>query len=150
MDTIMMHMRDAVSMHVCTCCTCDAWPMHISTCSFPQDPRYTCQREFALKHLPQDPLFQLVSSLYEVVPDILTKHGKTQNPWPNVDAHSGVLLQHYGMKEEDFYTVLFGVSRGLGVLSSLTLDRIYGFPIERPKSITTKWLNDTFGKEGKN
>ncbi|KAL0725393.1 hypothetical protein Bca4012_039992 [Brassica carinata] len=40
------------------------------------DPRYVCQREFALKHLPDDPLFQLVSKLYEVVPPILTELGK--------------------------------------------------------------------------
>ncbi|KAA3489132.1 citrate synthase, mitochondrial [Gossypium australe] len=40
------------------------------------DPRYMCQREFALKHLPDDPLFKLVSQLYEVVPPILTELGK--------------------------------------------------------------------------
>ena len=57
------------------------------------DPRYTCQREFALKKLPNDPLFKLVSMLYEVTPDILIEQGKAKNPWPNVDAHSGVLLQ---------------------------------------------------------
>lgn len=57
------------------------------------DPRYVAQREFALKHLPQDPLFKLVSSLYKVVPPILLELGKVKNPWPNVDAHSGVLLQ---------------------------------------------------------
>lgn len=57
------------------------------------DPRYTCQREFALKFLPNDPMFQLVSDLYKVVPDILLQLGKVKNPWPNVDAHSGVLLQ---------------------------------------------------------
>ena len=55
--------------------------------------RYECQRQFALKHLPNDPMFKLVSDLYQVTPGILTKHGKTKNPWPNVDAHSGVLLQ---------------------------------------------------------
>jgi len=104
------------------------------------DPRYTCQREFALKHLPNDPLFKLVSQLYEVVPDVLLKAGKAKNPWPNVDAHSGCLLQYYGLREEDFYTVIFGVSRGLGVLSSLVWDRILGFPIERPKSLTTQWI----------
>lgn len=73
------------------------------------DPRYTCQREFALKHLPQDPLFKLVSQIYEVVPDILTKHGKTKNPYPNVDAHSGCLLQYYGLKEVCFlfFFILF-------------------------------------------
>jgi len=110
------------------------------------DPRYTCQREFAMKHLPKDPLFRLVSDLYEIVPDILTKQGKTKNPWPNVDAHSGVLLQYYGLKEEDYYTVLFGVSRAIGVLSSLTMDRVLGFPLERPKSITTEWIWKKFGK----
>ena len=57
------------------------------------DPRYICQREFALKHLPNDPLFKLVSQLYNIVPNVLTEHGKTKNPWPNVDSHSGVLLQ---------------------------------------------------------
>jgi len=110
------------------------------------DPRYTCQREFALKHLPNDPLFKLVSQLYEIVPGVLTKQGKTKNPYPNVDAHSGVLLQYYGLKEENYYTVLFGVSRALGVLSQLVWDRALGFPIERPKSVTTEWVKNHFEK----
>lgn len=104
------------------------------------DPRYTCQREFALKHLPNDELFQLVSNFYKVVPGILTETGKVKNPWPNVDAHSGVLLQYYGMKEMNYYTVLFGVSRALGVLASLIWDRALGLPIERPKSLSTDAL----------
>ena len=57
------------------------------------DPRYTCQREFALKHLPNDSMFKIVSQLYKVVPQLLGELGKVKNPWPNVDAHSGVLLQ---------------------------------------------------------
>merc|ERR1719168_324414 len=114
------------------------------------DPRYTCQREFALKHLPDDDLFKLVSLMYDVVPGVLTKHGKTKNPWPNVDAHSGVLLVHYGLTEEDFYTVLFGMSRAMGVLSQLTTSRFLGFSIERPKSFTSDWIAQKFAKEGKN
>jgi citrate synthase len=106
------------------------------------DPRYSCQREYALKHMPHDPLFQLVSMVYEVAPGVLTAHGKTKNPWPNVDAHSGVLLQHYGLKEHEYYTVLFGVSRALGVLSQLVWSRIHGLPIERPKSVTTEWIKN--------
>jgi citrate synthase len=102
------------------------------------DPRYVCQREFALKWLPNDPLFKLVSDLFEVVPDILGSVGKIKNPWPNVDAHSGVLLQFYGMKEMSFYTVLFGVSRALGCLSQLIWARALGFPLERPKSLSTE------------
>jgi citrate synthase len=104
------------------------------------DPRYTSQREFALKHLPNDPLFKLIAQVYEVVPGVLTKHGKTKNPWPNVDAHSGVLLQYYGLKDHSYYTVLFGVSRAIGVLSSLVWDRILASPLERPKSVTTEWI----------
>jgi len=110
------------------------------------DPRYTCQREFALKHLPDDPLFQVVGNLYEVVPDELLALGKVANPWPNVDAHSGVLLQYYGMTEMNYYTVLFGVSRALGVLASLVWDRAFGLPIERPKSMSTEGLKKLVSK----
>ncbi|PFX30523.1 probable citrate synthase, mitochondrial [Stylophora pistillata] len=104
------------------------------------DPRYTAQREFSLKHLPDDPLFKLCGQLLEIVPDVLLEQGKAKNPWPNVDAHSGVLLQHYGLVEMNYYTVLFGVSRALGVLSSLVWSRALGLPIERPKSMTTELL----------
>jgi len=104
------------------------------------DPRYTAQQQFANKYLPNDPLFKLVKQLFEIVPGVLTEQGKTKNPWPNVDAHSGVLLQYYNLKEENFYTVLFGVSRAYGVLPSLVWDRALGFPIERPKSLTTDWI----------
>ncbi|XP_022731863.1 citrate synthase, mitochondrial [Durio zibethinus] len=110
------------------------------------DPRYTCQREFALKHLPEDPLFQLVSKLYEVVPPILTELGKVKNPWPNVDAHSGVLLNHFGLTEARYYTVLFGVSRSIGICSQLIWDRALGLPLERPKSVTTDWLENYCNK----
>ncbi|OAY77670.1 Citrate synthase, mitochondrial [Ananas comosus] len=106
------------------------------------DPRYTCQREFALKHLPDDPLFQLVSKLYEVVPPILTELGKVKNPWPNVDAHSGVLLNHFGLTEARYFTVLFGVSRSIGIGSQLVWDRALGLPLERPKSVTMDWLEN--------
>jgi len=104
------------------------------------DPRYTCQREFALKHLPDNSLFKLVSQLYSIVPGVLLEQGKAKNPWPNVDAHSGVLLQHYNLKEMSYYTVMFGVSRALGVLSSLVWDRALGLPLERPKSMSTDGL----------
>jgi citrate synthase len=49
---------------------------------------------------------------------VLGSIAKIKNPWPNVDAHTGVLFMHYGLKEVNFYTVLFGVSRAIGVLSS--------------------------------
>ncbi len=104
------------------------------------DPRYTCQREFALKHMPDDPLFKVVDTIYEVMPGILKQHGKVANPYPNVDSHSGVLLWHYGFTQYQYYTVLFGVSRAVGALSQLYWDRALGLPLERPKSVTPEWL----------
>lgn len=101
------------------------------------DPRFTAQMEFGKKYMPNDPLVNTVWNIYETVPSILQSLGKIKNPWPNVDAHSGSLLVHYGMVEYEFYTVLFAVSRALGVLSSLCWDRALNFPIERPKSVTT-------------
>ncbi|KAJ3503212.1 hypothetical protein NM208_g16561 [Fusarium decemcellulare] len=90
--------------------------------------------------MPDDPMFKLVSQVYKIAPQVLTEHGKTKNPYPNVDAHSGVLLQYYGLTEANYYTVLFGVSRAIGVLPQLIIDRAFGAPIERPKSFSTdKW-----------
>lgn len=108
------------------------------------DPRYTAQREFAMKHMPDDPLFNLISNIYDVVPGILEATGKVKNPWPNVDAHSGQLLMHYGLVEYDFYTVLFGVSRSIGTLTNLIWDRAMAMPLERPGSITTDLLKKKF------
>jgi citrate synthase len=112
------------------------------------DPRFTAQMTFGKKHMPNDPLVNTVWNIYETVPPILQSLGKVKNPWPNVDAHSGALLVHYGMVEYEFYTVLFAVSRALGVLASLCWDRALGLPLERPKSVTTesvkRWL---VGKE---
>ena len=104
------------------------------------DPRYTVQREFCLKHMPEDPLFKYVDALYKVVPDILREQGKAKNPWPNVDAQSGVVQWHYGVTQYDFYTVLFAIGRSFGVLSNIIWDRALGYPLERPKSITTEML----------
>jgi len=106
------------------------------------DPRFTAQMEFAKRHNLDDDYVNIVWNMYEVVPAILESLGKVKNPWPNVDAHSGALLVHYGMKEYPFYTVLFGVSRALGVLAQLVWDRALGHPLERPKSVTTEWVKN--------
>ena len=101
------------------------------------DPRFTCQAYFAKKHLPNDELVQLVGTLSEIVPGILRSRVKEiANPYPNVDAHSGALLQHFGLTEQKYYTVIFGVSRALGVLPNLVWDRALLQPLERPKSHT--------------
>ncbi len=106
------------------------------------DPRFSAQMEFAKKHMPNDPIVNIVWRIYETVPPILQSLGKIKNPWPNVDAHSGAILVHYGMKEYEYYTVLFGVSRALGVQAAQIWSRALGFPLERPKSVTFQNVKD--------
>lgn len=109
------------------------------------DPRFTAQQEFYKTYIKHDDVCEIVQMVYAVAPPILEGTGKIKNPWPNVDAHSGALLLHYGMTEFDFYTVLFGVSRSLGVLASLIWDRALGHPLERPSSVTTEGLKKKIG-----
>jgi citrate synthase len=106
------------------------------------DPRFECFYEFGKKHCPDDPVFRTVMTVFETVPDVLKHVQKIKNPWPNVDAVSGSLLYHYGLQETIYYTVLFGVSRSLGVCAQNIIARALGFPILRPKSVTTEWLQE--------
>jgi citrate synthase len=101
------------------------------------DPRFTAFRAFGLERCPDDPVFATVSKVYDIVPDVLKEHGKAKNPWPNVDAGSGALLYHFGMTEFPYYTVLFSISRAMGMCSQLIVSRAWGEAIERPKSLTT-------------
>ncbi len=111
------------------------------------DPRYTAQFEYAKKHFPEDELFAVANVMNKVVPKVLKEQGKAKNPWPNVDAISGTLQYHYGLTEFDFYTVLFGVGRALGVTANYVWARALGQPLERPKSLTTKMLEDIAAKK---
>lgn len=110
------------------------------------DPRFTAQRRFAERYIQNSDAVDVVWKIFQVVPPILQDLGKVKNPWPNVDAHSGALLTHYGFKEHSYYTVLFGVSRALGVLAALCWQRAAGIPLERPKSITTEWAKNFINK----
>ena len=110
------------------------------------DPRFMAQRQFAEDNVQDSDLVKIVWKIFDVVPPILSSLGKVKNPWPNVDSHSGALLEHYGMKEHGYYTVLFGVSRSLGVLAALCWSRALGLPLERPKSVTTEWIKE-YSKE---
>ena len=110
------------------------------------DPRFTAQRVFAEEYIKGSDIIETVWKIFDVVPDILKGLGKVKNPWPNVDAHSGAILVHYGMNEYPFYTVLFGVSRALGVLSAACWSRALGMPLERPKSVTSDWVKAAAAK----
>lgn len=106
------------------------------------DPRYEAFNKFGREHMADDPIFQIVDKIFRVVPGVLTEQGKAKDPWPNVDAGSGALLYYYGLKEFSYYTVLFSVSRAMGMCAQMIIARGYGLPIERPKSSTTKWLKE--------
>jgi citrate synthase len=110
------------------------------------DPRFTAQLEFAKARFPEDTLLRLAEMVYDVVPQVLKEQGKAKNPAPNVDAISGTLQYYYGVREFDFYTVLFGVGRGLGVMANLVWARALGQPIERPKSLSTAMLEEAAAK----
>lgn len=104
------------------------------------DPRYAAFHEFGTRVCADDELFQIVDKVFKVIPGVLKEHGKAKDPWPNVDAASGCLLYHFGVTEFEYYTVLFGVSRALGMCSQLIVSRALGEAIERPKSVTTEWV----------
>ncbi len=115
------------------------------------DPRFTGFNQFGHKYLSNDPVFQTVDRVFKVVPKVLeefseerVKAGKNPiaNFWPNVDAGSGALLYHYGLTEFPYYTVLFSVSRSMGMLSQLIVNRALGAAITRPKSVSTKWVKE--------
>jgi len=110
------------------------------------DPRFTAFHEFGSRVCADDDLFQIVAKVFKVIPDVLREHGKAKDPWPNVDAASGCLLYHFGLTEFEYYTVLFGVSRTLGMCSQLIVSRALGEAIERPKSVTTEWMKQAVAK----
>jgi citrate synthase len=112
------------------------------------DPRFTAQFEYAQRNMPEDEIFQIARLVFEVVPEVLIEQGKAKNPAPNVDAISGTLQHHYGIKEFDFYTVMFGVGRALGVSANAVWSRALGQPLERPKSLTTTMLEDIAKEAG--
>lgn len=109
------------------------------------DPRFQACIEFGKQHMADDPVFSTVHKLYNVVPKVLKQIDKIQNPWPNVDAGSGALLYHYGVKELSYYTVLFSVSRAMGIGAQAVMARAYGLPITRPKSLPTKRFMEIAG-----
>jgi len=109
------------------------------------DPRFVAFHGFGKEHCADDDIYRIVDLLFQVAPKVLQEHGKAKNPWPNVDAGSGALLYHYGLQEFPYYTVLFSVSRAMGMLSQLVINRALGTSITRPKSVSTPWIKAQVG-----
>jgi citrate synthase len=113
------------------------------------DPRFAGFLAFGQTYMADDPVFQTVERVYNVIPKVLQEYSEQRvkagkapiaNCWPNVDAGSGCLLYHYGLTEFPYYTVLFSVSRAMGMLAQLVLNRAMGTAITRPKSVSTEWM----------
>ena len=104
------------------------------------DPRFVAFRNFGKDYCADDDVFKTVSKVFDIIPDVLKEHGKAKNPWPNVDAGSGSILYHFGLREFPYYTVLFAVSRSMGMCSQLVINRALGTAITRPKSVGTDWI----------
>lgn len=106
------------------------------------DPRFTHLKEQSLSMMPDKELVKLVHTLEKVIPPILKGLGKVKNPYPNVDAHSGVLLYELGLTEFDYYTVVFAVSRSIGCIANMVWARALGLSIERPGSLSLEKLEE--------
>lgn len=103
-----------------------------------EDPRATIFYAMAEKLVPQDPLVKIGLLLRTEASRVLKENPKVSNPYPNVDAMSGTLLSAVGFSYPDYYTVLFGLSRVVGIARQVVYERTEaregkGTPIIRPK-----------------
>jgi citrate synthase len=107
-----------------------------------QDPRYLAILAFGEQHTSRSPVFKTVKAMSRTIPGILMETGKVKNPWPNVDAINGALFHHFGITQPQYYTVFFAVALSFGISAQYILNRALGTPIMRPRSVTTRRLQD--------
>lgn len=105
-----------------------------------EDPRATVQYEFVKKHYPHHPLVKMALLIREAGTKVLSANPKISNPYPNVDAISGTMLTAAGFAYPEYYTMLFGLSRCVGIAIQIVYDRCEarggkGTPIVRPRYI---------------
>ena len=111
------------------------------------DPRFLCLVEFSHKNVQEDRLCRVAEMMSEVVPKVLQEQKKCKDPHPNVDSYTGALLAHYGLKELDYFTVLFAIARAIGCMSSYVWDKALMLPIERPDSLSLQDIEDFVNKK---
>ena len=103
-----------------------------------EDVRATIFYDYAEEHFSEDPLVKIVMHLRTVGPKVLKENPKISNPYPNVDAMSGTILTVAGFPYPEYYTILFGLSRSVGIAIQIVYERLEarggkGTPIIRPK-----------------
>ncbi len=89
-----------------------------------EDPRATIQYALGQEICPDDPLYKTAIAMRERAVKVLRENPKVSNPYPNVDAISGTLLQAVGLANSDYYTCLFGLSRCSGIAAQIIDERL--------------------------
>ncbi|QVL57277.1 MAG: citrate (Si)-synthase [Simkaniaceae bacterium] len=103
-----------------------------------EDARATIFYDYAEEHFPEDPLVKIAMHLRAIGPKVLKENPKISNPYPNVDAMSGTILTAAGFPYPEYYTILFGLARSVGIAIQIVYERLEarggkGTPIIRPK-----------------
>lgn len=103
-----------------------------------EDPRATVLYDYVQKHYSHHPLVKIALLLRERGSKVLIENPKVSDPYPNVDAISGTLLTAAGFPHFEYYTLLFGLFRCVGIAVQIVVDRLEaregkGTPIVRPK-----------------
>lgn len=105
-----------------------------------EDARAAVLYDYADRHFSEDPLIRTAEILRRVGPKVLKENPKITDPYPNVDAISGSVLAAAGFAYPEYFTVLFGLSRVVGIAIQIVYERLEarngkGTPIVRPKYI---------------
>ena len=88
-----------------------------------EDPRATLLYEVAQKNYPEHPLVKMASLLRQAGTKVLKENPKISDPYPNVDAISGVMLSAAGFPYPDYFTVLFGLARVVGISRQIVYEK---------------------------
>jgi citrate synthase len=102
-----------------------------------EDPRATICYQYCQKHFGADPLVKIASLLRLGGVKVLKENSKISDPYPNIDAITGVMLSAAGFPFPEYYTLLFGLARTVGIAIQIVDERVYarggkGTPIVRP------------------
>ena len=103
-----------------------------------EDPRALVVYEYLKKQDPSHPLVKIALLLRTEGTKVLLENPKISDPHPNIDAISGTLLVVSGFDYPEYFTILFGLSRIVGIARQIVYERLEarrgkGTPIVRPK-----------------
>lgn len=102
-----------------------------------EDARASVCYQYCQKHFPHHPLVKMALLLRTEGTKVLKENPKISDPYPNIDAITGSMLMAAGFPYPEYYTVLFGLSRCIGIAIQIAYERLEarggkGTPIVRP------------------